>query len=68
MRKMEESLKKIEKTKKKIEDEKMQLKLHIVDIVDDYKNKVTEKRLKTKRIKKYAIEKKFPFNSHLAQL
>jgi hypothetical protein len=33
--KMDESLKNIEKAKKKIEDEKMQLELHMADIIDD---------------------------------
>jgi hypothetical protein len=30
--------------------------LHITNIVDDYKNKVKEKRLKTGRIKRHDIE------------
>jgi hypothetical protein len=33
--KMDESLKNIEEAKKKIEDEKMQLELHMADIIDD---------------------------------
>jgi hypothetical protein len=38
------------KSKKKIEHEIMQLKLHIANIVDDYKNKTNGKRLKVRRI------------------
>jgi bifunctional N-acetylglucosamine-1-phosphate-uridyltransferase/glucosamine-1-phosphate-acetyltransferase GlmU-like protein len=44
MWKMKESFKHIEESKKKMQDKKMQLELYITDIVDDYKNKVHEKK------------------------
>jgi hypothetical protein len=46
MRKVKESLKNIEESKNKIEDENMQLELHVADIVDDYKNKASEKKMR----------------------
>jgi hypothetical protein len=57
MRKMEEPLKNMEESKKNIEDEKIQLELQMADIIDDYKNNLSVKRLKMRRIKKHAIDK-----------
>ena len=40
---------------KKIEEEKMILKLHVADVVDDHKIKMDAMRLKIRKIRKYAI-------------
>jgi hypothetical protein len=68
MRKMEESMKNIEEDNKKIQDESIQFELQVADTVDEYKDKANEKRLKTRKIRKHAVRKKFAFNMHLVQL
>ena len=40
---------------KRIEGEKMQLELHVADVVDDHKIKMEKMRLKIRKIRKYAI-------------
>ena len=45
----------LEGKNKKIEDEKMILKLHVADVVDDHKIKMDAMRLKIRKIRKYAI-------------
>ena len=40
---------------KRIEGEKMELELHVADIVDDHKIKMEKMRLKIRKIRKYAI-------------
>ena len=41
---------------KRIEGEKMELKLHVADVVDDHKIKMEKMRLKIRKIRKYAID------------
>ncbi|KAF7104080.1 hypothetical protein CFC21_105011 [Triticum aestivum] len=41
---------------KRIEGEKMELELHVADVVDDHKIKMEKIRLKIRKIKKYAID------------
>ncbi|KAM3254074.1 hypothetical protein ACQJBY_047915 [Aegilops geniculata] len=41
---------------KRIEGEKMELELHVADVVDDHKIKMEKMRLKIRKIKKYAID------------
>src|SRR5215216_6298105 len=41
---------------KRIEGEKMELELHVDDVVDDHKIKMEKIRLKNRKIKKYAID------------
>ena len=41
---------------KRIEGEKMELELHVVDVVDDHKIKMEKMRLKIRKIRKYAID------------
>jgi hypothetical protein len=52
------SMKNIEVDRERLEDENMQLELHIADVVNDYKNKTNEKKLKIRGIKRHAREKK----------
>ena len=40
---------------KRIEEEKMELELHVADVVDDHKIKMEKMRLKIRKIRKYAI-------------
>ena len=40
---------------KRIEGEKMELELHVADVVDDHKIKMEKMRLKIRKIRKYAI-------------
>ena len=40
---------------KRIEGEKMELELHIAEVVDDHKIKMEKMRLKIRKIRKYAI-------------
>ena len=40
---------------KRIEGEKMELELHVADVVDDHKIKMDAMRLKIRKIRKYAI-------------
>ena len=42
---------------KRIEGEKMELELHVADIVDDHKIKMDAMRLKIKKIRKYVVNK-----------
>jgi hypothetical protein len=46
----------LKKKVKRIEEEKMELELHVADVVDDHKIKMDEMRLKIRKIKKYAID------------
>ena len=39
-----------------IEGEKMELELHVADVIDDHKIKMDAMRLKLKKIRKYAID------------
>ena len=39
-----------------IEGEKMELELHVADVVDDHKIKMEKMRLKIRKIRKYAID------------
>ena len=41
---------------KRIEEEKMELELHVADVVDDHKIKMDAMRLKIRKIRKYAID------------
>ncbi|XBH96682.1 hypothetical protein VPH35_087020 [Triticum aestivum] len=41
---------------KRIEREKMELELHVADVVDDHKIKMEKMRLKIRKIRKYAID------------
>ena len=41
---------------KRIEGEKMELELHVADVVDDHKIKMEKMRLKITKIRKYAID------------
>ncbi|XBJ14187.1 hypothetical protein VPH35_006266 [Triticum aestivum] len=41
---------------KRIEDEKMELELHLADVVDNHKIKLEKMRLKIRKIRKYAID------------
>ena len=41
---------------KRIEGEKMELELHVADVVDDHKIKKEKMRLKIRKIRKYAID------------
>ena len=41
---------------KRIEGEKMELELHVADVVDDHKIKMEKMRLKIRNIRKYAID------------
>ncbi|XBI85499.1 hypothetical protein VPH35_093636 [Triticum aestivum] len=41
---------------KRIEEEKMELELHVADVVDDHKIKMEKMRLKIRKIRKYAID------------
>ena len=41
---------------KRIEKEKMELELHVADVVDDHKIKMDAMRLKIRNIRKYAID------------
>ena len=40
---------------KRIEGDKMELELHVADVVDDHKIKMEKMRLKIRKIRKYAI-------------
>jgi hypothetical protein len=40
---------------KRIEEEKMELELHVADVVDDHKIKMDKMHLKNRKIRKYAI-------------
>ena len=40
---------------KRIEGEKMELELHVADVVNDHKIKMEKMRLKIRKIRKYAI-------------
>ena len=41
---------------KRTEEEKMELELHVADVVDDHKIKMEKMRLKIRKIRKYAID------------
>ena len=41
---------------KRIEGEKMELELHVADVVDDHRIKMEKMRLKIRKIRKYAID------------
>ena len=41
---------------KRIEGEKMELELHVADVVDDHKIKMEKMRLKIRKIRKYSID------------
>ena len=41
---------------KRIEGEKMELELHVADVVDDHRIKMVKMRLKNRMIRKYAID------------
>ena len=41
---------------KRIEGEKMELELHVADVVDGHKIKMEKMRLKNRKIRKYAID------------
>ena len=41
---------------KRIEGEKMELELHVADVVNDHKIKMEKMRLKIRKIRKYAID------------
>ena len=41
---------------KRIEGEKMELELHVDDVVDDHKIKMEKMRLKIRKIRKYAMD------------
>ena len=41
---------------KRIEGEKMELELHVADVVDDHKIKMEKMCLKIRKIRKYAID------------
>ena len=41
---------------KRIDGEKMELELHVADVVDDHKIKMEKMRLKIRKIRKYAID------------
>jgi hypothetical protein len=41
---------------KRIEGEKMELELHVAEVVDDHKIKMEKMRLKIRKIRKYAID------------
>ena len=41
---------------KRIEGEKMELELHVADVVDDHKIKMEKMLLKIRNIRKYAID------------
>ena len=45
----------LKKKLEKMEEEKMELELHVADVVDDHKIKMDAMRLKIKKIRKYAI-------------
>ena len=45
----------LKKKLKRIEDEKMELELHVADVVDAHKMKMDAMRLKIRKIRKYAI-------------
>ena len=42
---------------KRIEGEKMELELHVADVVDDHKIKMEKMRLKIRKIRKYANDR-----------
>ena len=48
---------------KRIEGEKMELELHVADVVDDHKIKMEKMRLKIRKIRKYADRKSTRLNS-----
>ena len=41
---------------KRIEGEKLELELHVADVVDDHKIKMEKMRLKIRKIRKYVID------------
>ena len=41
---------------KRIEGEKLELELHVADVVDDHKIKMEKMQLKIRKIRKYAID------------
>src|SRR5215216_3242636 len=41
---------------KRIKEQKMELELHVADVVDDHKIKMDAMRLKIRKIRKYAID------------
>jgi hypothetical protein len=45
----------LKKKLKRIEEEKMELELHVADVVEDHKIKMDAMRLKIRKIRKYAI-------------
>ena len=46
----------LKKKLEKMEEEKMELELHVADVVDDHKIKMEKMRLKIRKIRKYAID------------
>ena len=47
---------------KRIEGEKMELELHVADVVDDHKIKMEKMRLKIRKIRKYALDSEAWYN------
>ena len=41
---------------KRVDGEKMELELHVADVVDDHKIKMEKMRLKIRKIRKYAVD------------
>ena len=53
---------------KKIEGEKMELELHVADVVDDHKIKMEKMRLKIRKIRKYAIDSEAWYHSAVGSI
>ena len=53
---------------KRIKGEKMELELHVVDVVDDHKIKMEKMRLKIRKIRKYAIDSEAWYHYAVDQL
>jgi len=47
---------------KKLEEKKMELELHVADIIHDHKIKMDTTRLKIRKIRRYAIDKEAWFH------
>ena len=46
----------LKKKLEKMEEEKMELELHVADVVDDHRIQMDAMRLKIRKIRKYAID------------
>ena len=46
----------LKKKLKRIEEEKIELELHVADVIDDHKIKMEKMCLKIRKIRKYAID------------